>query len=148
MKKDKPKKTKTKKRKVEAMAIVRSTTGKFYDLDENILEGKEVKQEDLPKEMQQSGPDPAMMGAGGGPGGPGGSGLIQIIVNVPQGTPPPPGAAAPGAEGEAAAEGDVAGHGRRHHGGGQICWGNYWQNCWRNCWRNNVWQNFCWYNCG
>jgi hypothetical protein len=103
------------------MAIVRSTTGVFYDLDDNVLEGKEIKEEDLPKEIQRSGP-----GMGMGPGGPPGnlSGLIQVIVNVPAGGPPPSGT---GAQSEG--EDDVAGHHRRWHHYG-------WHNCWRNCWRN------------
>lgn len=103
------------------MAIVRSQTGKFYDMDENALEGKEVKPEDLPKEMQQQSGPP---GRGGGL-----AGLIQIIVNSPQGAPPP--GAGGGKPGEGA-EGDVAGH---HHHMHMM----YWQNCWHNCWRNCGW---------
>ncbi len=94
------------------MAILKSKTGTFYDVDDNVLENKEVKREDLPKEMQQSGP------------GPGGAmpGLIQIIVHSPQGAPPPGGASGEG-------EGDVAGHHMHMHWN----WMNMWRNCWRNC---------------
>lgn len=92
------------------MAIVKSPTGKFYDLDDNALEGKEVKQEDLPKDLQRPGP-----GTGAGPGNL--AGLIQVIVHVPGGGGPPQGGGEQG-------EGDVVGHHSRY------CW----RNCWRNCW--------------
>lgn len=89
------------------MAIVKSSTGKFYDMDDNALEGKEVKPQDLPAELQR----------GPGPGGPAGlAGLVQVVVNLPGGGKPPPSGQSQGAE-------DVVGH---HYCG--------WRNCWRNCW--------------
>jgi hypothetical protein len=113
------------------MAIVKTKDGKFYDIDDNIMEGKEV----APPEgaAQQSGPGPG--GPGFGSGGP-----IQIIVNLPPpGGAPPPGGQPPAGEQteEAGQLQDVAGHWRHHWGGG---WGGGgwggWANFWRNCWRN------------
>jgi len=111
--KKQPRQNKTKKRKVKPMAIVKSKTGSFYDVDDNVLEGKEVKREDLPKEMQSGAGQQSGPGPGGMPG------LIQIIVHSPQG--------APRGDKPAEGEGDVAGH---HM---------HWSNCWRNCWRNCGW---------
>ena len=34
------------------MAILRSADGKFYDVDDNVLSGKEVKPENVPQEAQ------------------------------------------------------------------------------------------------
>ena len=101
------------------MAILRSSDGKFYDVDDSVLAGKEVKPENAPQGAQGGSPPDG----GGGIGGLGG--LIQIIVNVPPGGggSPDAGQGAPAGD-----EGDVEGHRR--------CWGNYWRNCWRNYWRN------------
>lgn len=107
------------------MAILRSADGKFYDVDDNVLSGKEVKPENLPKEAQGGGAPPE--GGGGGIGGLGG--LIQIIVNVPPGGAGGGGAPAPAqGQGQQGQGDDVEGHSYR--------WYNYWRNCWRNYWRN------------
>ena len=122
------------------MAIVRSQDGKFYDVDDNALEGKEVKREDLPKELQGRGEaEPGGAGVGGGGMGAGNlAGLIQIIVNLPEGAPPPTGGKpGEGAQAGAGGEEDVAGH--------NFCWANNWRNVWRNCWRN-CWRNSGWAN--
>jgi hypothetical protein len=106
------------------MAILQSSTGKFYDMDDNALEGKEMKPEDLPQELQRPGPG---MGGGPGGGGQGGlAGLIQVNVNLPSGggpSRPAPGGADAESKG---ADDDVSGHWRRHF--------YYWRNCWRNWW--------------
>jgi hypothetical protein len=110
------------------MAILRSADGKFYEVDDNVLEGKEIKPESLPADMK-SGPPPTG-GAGGGASSL--AGLVQVIINLP----PSFGGAPQGDTGAGAGQGegdDVTGHHR--------CWHNCWHNHWRNCWRN-----FCWHN--
>ncbi len=122
------------------MAIVRGQNGKFYEVDENLLTGKEVTGETAPAELLT--PD---LGPVAGPGASApASGLIQIVVNVPDALSggagaPPQGAPAPDEE-----AGEVSGR----VGCG---WYNNWQNCWRNNWHNwrnwrNNWRN-CWRNC-
>lgn len=116
------------------MAIVKTKDGKFFDIDDNVLEGKEVK----PPEgvSPQGGPGP---GGHGGPGM-GAGGPVQIIVNLPSPGGPPPGAKPASCEEGAEAEElqDVAGHWRHYYGGGGwggggwAGWGNFWRNCWRN----------------
>ena len=92
------------------MAILRSTSGKFYEIPDDQLSQYEVPA-DLVQQVQGLG------GPGGPEGGPGG----------PEAGPGPEG----GPEGEG---GDVEPYGFRIHFG----WGrrHYWRNCWRNHWRN------------
>lgn len=113
------------------MAILRGQDGKFYDLDDAVLEGKEVKPENLPEENGPGSPETSGGGAGGHA-----SGIVQIFVNAGGGaaTGSP---AAPAREDESEG-GDVEGHSR-------CGWHNHWRNWrnWRNCgWRNNCPSNF------
>ncbi|MFZ4768136.1 MAG: hypothetical protein ACOYMN_24575, partial [Roseimicrobium sp.] len=65
------------------MAILRSADGKFYEVDDNVLEGKEIKPENLPADMK-AGP-PRSNGAGGSSAVGGLNGLVQVIINLPPG---------------------------------------------------------------
>ncbi len=102
---------------ITTMAILRSGDGKFYDVEDSVLEGKEVSPDKV-----QSLPPPQAGGAG--------SGLIQIVLNAPPPSGGPPNTASP-------AEGDVAGH----HGHGGWGGGGCWNNCWYNQWHNHAWHN-------
>src|SRR5437879_1317614 len=110
------------------MAILRSADGKFYELDDNLLQGREVKPKDLPADLRNTPPPDA----GGGARGMGG--LVRIIINAPPvaGAPPPQSATSEG-------EGDVAGHSGWHNN-----WANY-QNPGNPAWKNWVsggpWRN-------
>lgn len=103
------------------MAILRSADGKYYDVDESVLAGHEVKVDSLPANMK-SGPPSASAG-GGAPGLGALSGLVQIIINLPPAAGSPP----PSEDGG----GDVVGH--------DSC--GYWHNCWHNAW-HNAWHNY------
>ncbi len=117
------------------MAILRSQDGKFYDVDDSLLTGKEV-----PGDKVNSGPSYPPPSAGGGGFGLAG-GLVQIIVTAPSSGAGPDLGPPPGTE-DSSKGGDVQGHSGDHgHGGGGGGWG--WHNCWHNCWHN--WHN-CWHN--
>ncbi|MCC6883014.1 MAG: hypothetical protein IT576_12735 [Verrucomicrobiales bacterium] len=116
------------------MAILRSQDGKFYDVDDSSLQGKEVAPENVPNLTPGGTMPPSSGGASLG------GGIIQIYVSSPGAAAQGPDLGPPqaGAEGEEAA-GDVQGH--------DWCRPS-WQNCWQNWhnWHNwNNWNNS-WHN--
>lgn len=127
--------------------IVKSIDGRFFEVDEELLEDKEIKPESLPDEAKQPGKKP--QGAGPrkqSPQGMQNSGApVQVIINMPQGQgnqPQPsvvtnrPGPVKAPSEGE---DGDVEGQSWLN------CFNNCFYNCFSNCF-NNCFRN-CFRNC-
>lgn len=117
------------------MAILRSSDGKFYEVDDNQLEDKLIPAEQIKEKLGNAGVGPSEGPVGPGPGPdmvvPGTNG--QVIIQIHTGGAPMGGGYEPGPGPEAEGEGDVEAH--------NWCWRrNFFSNCWRrNCWRNHCW---------
>jgi len=96
--------------------ILRSAEGRFYELEEKDLKGKEVKPEDLPADaVSNKSRGPARPTPGGAPGG---GSAVQIVIYANNGQPPQV------MQGGSQGEGDDV--------QGRMC--GVWSNCgWSNC---------------
>lgn len=112
------------------MAILRSTDGKFYEVDDDQLEDKLIPAEEIRDKLGDAGGEPAEYGPGPMTIPSGGPVTIQIFTSPEAGEGPPPEDAEGGG-------GEVSAHGycyRRRPRWHNHCWRNYWR---RNCWRNH-----------